>query len=606
MNDWMVTTIAGIGITSILCQWLAWRARLPAILFLLIAGLILGPVLGWVNPDRLFGDLLFPLISLCVAIILFEGSLTLELKEIRNLKSVVRRLVTSGALITWLIVAVATHSIIGLSVELSILFGAVTIVTGPTVIMPLLRTVRLNRNLTSVLRWEGIVIDPIGALLTVVVFEFIVSTTHSSGLLHSLQLFGEIILTGFAIGIGAGYGLGLILRRQLIPDYLHSTTALCLLFAVFALSNQLAHESGLLSVTLMGIWLANMRDVHIHNILNFKENLTVLLISGLFILLAARLDIQHILALGPPLLVLLAVVLFVARPLSVLVATLGSNLDWRERSMLAWIAPRGIVAAAVSALFAMQLQAAGIAGADLLVPLTFFIIVGTVTLQSATAGLLARVLRVIEPKPRGFLIIGANPVAREIASVLGQLDVRVLLCDSNWDNISAARMAGLETFYGNPVSDYAEQRLDLSGIGKLLCLSPQREMNTIAAMHYRGEFGPQYVYTLLSSAETANTDKHQIAASHRGYTLFDHTMTYAKFASLLSQGLVIRKTRLSEEYDYSDFLADNESRAYPLFAQTGKNKLEFFVADGKLSPEPGWTVFCLMPEKERSEKPDTK
>ncbi|MBK8972189.1 MAG: sodium:proton antiporter [Hahellaceae bacterium] len=586
-----------IGMVAMFCQWLAWRTRLPAILYLLLSGLALGPGFGILHPDQLFGEVLFPLISLSVAVILFEGSLTLNFKEVRLIKATVFNLVTYGALITWIIICIVSRWLFDLSWELAILYGALMVVTGPTVIVPMLRTVRPTASVANALKWEGIVIDPIGALLVVMVFEFIVFQRQEEAVGHALWLFCQTVAVGLSTGIASGYALGMLLRRHWVPDFLHNLCTLSLVFLAFTVSNELAHESGLLAVTVMGMWLANSKDVRIQDILNFKENLTILLISGLFILLAARLNVEQIAGLGWAPFLLLAVVQFIARPLSVLASTFRSSFSWQEKVLLAWIGPRGIVAAAVSALFALKLEAEGVAQAELLVPLTFIVIIGTVIIQSATAGSLARRLGVAEPEPRGFLIIGANVVARTIASVLKQYNIPVLLTDSSWDNIRAARMAGLETFFGNPVSEYADQKLDLVGIGKVMALSPQRDLNVIASMRYRAEFGQTKVYTLLTSGDTNASEKHQISAEHRGYTLFDRNLTYSKFASLLSQGATLRKTRLTEEFRFENYMNTKGKDGVPLFAITPKGKLEIFVADGQLAPQVGWTVISLVTER---------
>lgn len=380
----ILLALGGIGLAALCSQWLAWRLRLPAILFLLLSGILAGPVLGVLDPGALFGHLLFPLTSLAVALILFEGSLTLQLSEWREIGSVVRRMVTLGALATWVVIALATHLLLGFSWELAVLFGSLTLVTGPTVIVPMLRVVRPRASVANILRWEGIVIDPIGALAAVVTFSFIVSRDQG-GWSQSLATFAGVIGCGTLLGVLGGWALGVVLRRHWLPEYLHNLAALAAVLGVFIASNLLVHESGLLAVTLMGMWLANMRGVDVKPILHFKENLSVLLISGLFILLAARLDLKALLALGPATLALLAVIQFIARPLNIGLSTLGSALGWRERALLAWIAPRGIVAAAVSAIFALRLQEHGDPNAQLLVPLTFLVIIGTVVLQSATA-----------------------------------------------------------------------------------------------------------------------------------------------------------------------------------------------------------------------------
>lgn len=598
--------IALIGIAALVCQWGAWKARLPAILFLLIAGLILGPGLGWINPDATFGSLLFPLVSLAVSVILFEGSLTLSFKELGSMSKVVRRMITVAAPVTWLIVAVASHWLFNLSWQLSVLFGALMVVTGPTVVTPLLRSVRPSEKVANILRWEGIVIDPIGALLVVVVYEFIVTQSSGEAFSQSLFLFFEIIVIGLVVGASAGYALGKILIHRRLPDYLQNLATLSILFMVFTFCNHVAHESGLLGVTVMGMWLGNMRGVNIHSILNFKENLTILFVSGLFIILAARLQLEQLLGIFTlASLLLLLVIQFVARPISVALATLGSAVSMRERLLLSWIAPRGIVAAAVSALIALRLADNGVADAELLVPLTFAVILGTVVFQSATSRPLAVLLGIVEPKPRGVLILGASQVARSIGKALQQQDLAVLVCDSSWDNIRLARMAGLKTFYGNPVSEFARQRLELTGIGNLIALSPLRELNVIAGMHFRSEFGDRHIYSVRTSADSNKTEKHQIASQLKGTPLFSPDLTYSKLASLIGSGAEIRATRLTEEFSLEDF-DRQEGDPQLLFAITDKGKLKPFIDGETLEPDKNWILLSLVRTPKTKTRSNTK
>ncbi|MDZ7827484.1 MAG: sodium:proton antiporter [Gammaproteobacteria bacterium] len=473
--------LAAILVAGVAAQWLAWRTRLPAILFLLGLGLIAGPLTGVLDPDALFGDLLFPMVSLAVAVILFEGALTLRFEEIRGLAAVVRNLVTLGAVITWAVVALAAHLLVGLDPGIALLFGAMVVVTGPTVIVPMLRTVRPTERIASTLRWEGIVIDPLGALLAVLVFQAVIAGYGEGTGLSLLFTFLTTVGTGTAIGCAAGYALAVALRRHWLPEYLHNVITLALVAAVFTTSDMLRHESGLLAVTVMGMTMANTRDTPLEDILDFKESLSLLLISGLFIVLAARLQLDRLLELGPAALALLAVVMFLARPLAVAASTLGSELSLRERTLVAWIGPRGIVAAAVSAVFALRLQDAGIDQAALIVPLTFVVILGTVIIQGLTAGPLAKLLGVAEPEPRGVLIVGAHPLARAIGTALKEAGFPVQLWrDAGREAVREARMEGLRAFYGSPVSEHADRHLDLIGMGRLLALSPSAQLNALS------------------------------------------------------------------------------------------------------------------------------
>ena len=542
----------------------------------------------------MFGPLLMPLVSLAVALILFEGSLTLHLSQWREIGTVVRRMVTLGALSTWVVISAATHWLLGFDWLLAILFGTLTLVTGPTVIVPMLRVVRPKAAVANILRWEGIVIDPIGALLAVVVYSFIIASAAGDGLSQSLLTFAGVILCGSAFGVAGGWLLGQVIRHQWLPEYLHNLASLAAVLGIFIASNQVMHESGLLAVTLMGMWLANMKGVDVRQILHFKENLSVLLISGLFILLAARLDLNALLGLGPAVLALLLVIQLIARPLNVALSTWGSQLNWRERALLAWIAPRGIVAAAVSAIFAIRLDEAGHAGALLLVPLTFAVIIGTVVLQSATARPLARLLKVAEPAPSGFLIVGANAPARALGTALQQLGSRVLLADSSWENIRAARMEGLPTYFGHPASQHADAHLDLVGLGHLLGLSPAGELNTLACTRFRHDFGHQRLFVLASGLERQRSDKHRASDEHRGRLFGSQALTYVQLANLFNQGAELYTTHLTEAFGWADYQALHGDRATLLFARDASGWVYVVGPDTALKPGPGWTLVALV------------
>ena len=585
--------LAFILCVAMACQWAAWRLRLPAILFLLIAGLVVGPVLGWVKPDELFGDMLMPMVSLSVAIILFEGSLTLNLKQITGVGKVVQRMITIGALTTWVIVACATHYILDFSWEMSALFGAITIVTGPTVIVPMLRSVRPTAKVAKILRWEGIAIDPIGALMAVLTYEFIILNANNLPLGHVFVVFLQAVLVGTVLGVFTGWALGILLAKNWVPEYLQNLATLSLVLIAFTVSNYISHESGLIAVTVMGMWLANNKDVDVHPILNFKEHLSLLLISMLFIVLAAKIDLLALLDIGWKAILLLAVVQFIARPIKVLISTIGLDVSWPERGLLAWIAPRGIVAAAISAVFADKLIAAGYDDADLLVPLTFSIIIGTVVLQSTTARFVAQWLGVKEPPARGFLMVGANAFSIALAQELAKHDLRCVIADSNWDGISQARMAGVETFFGNPISEYADTHLDLSGIGNLLAMSRQHYVNTMAAVHYKADFGDNRVFSLATRVEKNKSEKHKTSENYRGVKLFGDELFYSKIVNLVAKGGQLKSTTLSEEFKWTDYVAQNDELRIPLFHIDEKGVAHPFVSGDDSKPSDNSIIVSL-------------
>jgi NhaP-type Na+/H+ or K+/H+ antiporter len=584
----MLTGMLAIGFFA---QWLAWRIKLPAILFLLLAGILLGPVGHVLDPDKLLGPLLFPIVSLSVALILFEGSLTLRFHELSEIGHVVRGLVSYGAVVALLLLAAAAHYLAGMGWDLALLFGALTCVTGPTVIVPMLRTLRPSARIANTLRWEGIVIDPLGALFAVLIYEAIVSRHQG----HAIGIFMTTVLVGVLCGGVAALVLAFLLRRQLIPEYLQNYGALAMVLLSFTLSNTIAHDSGLLAVTIMGITLCNMRDVHVDDILDFKEHLTVLLVSVLFILLAARLSWPLPAGTFWAGIAIFLAAQFVVRPITVIVSSVGSGMSWRERALISWVAPRGIVAASVSALFALRLSHLGVPGSEVLVPLVFILIIGTVVLQSATARPLARWLKVAEPEPHGVMIFGSDAVARAIGNALNEAGFHVLLADDDWDGIRRARMEGLSTFYGNPASAHADRNLVLTGIGQMLGLSTHRERNSLVCLHYQQEFGREKVYRLRNL--TLQENSHRKALNDRLLVpaLFEEGMTHARFAELLARGWRIKSTGLTATFDWPHFIEQYGSNALLLFGVDEKDALRVAAERRELEPRPGWKVIVLVP-----------
>ena len=596
MTIGLLQSLAGIGLAILACQWLAWRLRLPAILFLLWAGMLLGPATGMLDPDALFGALLFPLVSIAVAIILFEGSLGLRFSELRGLGRVVRNLVTVGAVLTWLLMALAAAWLFDLQMDYALLFGAIMVVTGPTVIMPILRAVRPNRNVAQVLRWEGIVIDPIGALLAVVVFDFLIVYQRAPG--SAVLAFGAILITGTLMGLVAGYLVGRLLNGPYLPEYLHSLFVLMAVVALFALSDSIQPESGLLAVTVMGMTLANMPGIHLEDIRQFKENLSLLLLSALFIVLAARIDAAVFRQLDWVALALLTAAVFPVRAVAVLVCTWGSELSVTERSLLGWIAPRGIVAAAVSAVFTLKLEEIGHPAAELLVPMTLAVIIVTVLVQGFSAGWITRRLGVGEPAPNGPLILGAHPLARLIGAALKEQGLAVMLVDSSWDHARAARMQGLPVYYGSPVSPYADQALDLTGLGCLLAMSGRPHLDALAAMRFRREFGIDRVYELRSaplqsgmSSGQALERIHGVADQHRGRRMFSEDTSLEELSFRVLRGAEIRATGLTEAFGMEEYQARN--RGLLLFAIDAAGRLHVCSPDQELHAGAGWKLISL-------------
>lgn len=490
--------IVGVGMAA---QWLSWRTQIPSIILLLIAGLTLGPVFGVVDPDEFLGGTLFPIVSISVALILFEGGLDLPPRELKSTGTVVRRLITVGAVITFFIAIWGAQRLFDISQGAAAVLAAVLVVTGPTVVGPLLRFVRPNGRTGPMLRAEGILIDPIGAVGALVAFEAALAEDTGEALSAILGVIGLTLVAGIGIGFLTAYVLDHALRRFLIPDHLANPIALAFVIVAFVVSNEVQEEAGLLTVTVMGIWLARRESAAVRQLLEFNESLRTLLISALFILLAARIETDQLRSVALPSIAFLALLVFVARPLSVIVSTVRTSLSWRERLFLMVMAPRGIVAAAVSAIFALRLEEEGVAGAELIVPIVFLVIIGTIVVYGFLAGPFARRLGLAEARANGVLIVGAHSVARGLAGALKSLEVTTMLVDTDPYNVTRSVALGLPARRLSVLTDEAAHDLDLRGIGRILALTSNDEVNALATSRFSRQFGRRETFQLAPTGE---------------------------------------------------------------------------------------------------------
>ncbi len=592
MHPSVLVGLTLILVAGVLAQWVAWRLGLPSILLLLAAGFGVGPWLGWVDPDRLFGEMLLPAVSMAVGLILYEGGLTLHLSELKKVGGDLWRLIFIGGAISWLVSCLAARWMLGLSWPLAALLGAVLIVTGPTVIAPLLRQMRPAGRIGPLLKWEGIVIDPVGAVAAVLIYEVIATTASHDAASVFFEGIVQTVFYGGGLGVVSALLLTLVMSRYWVPDYLQNPMSLMLVLATFTLSNQLQHESGLLAVTVMGFVMSNQRKVDVRHILAFKANLQVLLIAVLFIVLAARLSPANLLSLGWGGLAFVAILILLGRPLSVFASTIGSKLRRNDIALLAWMAPRGIVAAAVSSVFALRLEENGYEGADVLVPATFATIVGTVAVYGLTAPFVARRLGVADADPQGMLIVGAHPFARKLAALLQERSYRVHLVDSNHANISAARMEGLQTFYGSAISEQTEVELDLGGIGKLLAITPNDSINILTVQHFSEVFGKANSYQLVP--RKAFSKSHSTEHHRHGRLLFAKDVDFDRLSICIREGFVIKATPLSDEFGVEEFKERYGDSFIPILAITESKRIRLFTADRPVAADAGETLVALV------------
>tara|TARA_R110002072_G_scaffold19443_48_gene72161 strand:+ start:12555 stop:14342 length:1788 start_codon:yes stop_codon:yes gene_type:complete len=567
----LILTLGGLAVAGMASQWLAWRLHLPSILVLLLVGLAAGPMTGWVDPDLMLGNLLQPLVSLAVAVILFEGGSTLDLRELKTIGGAVLRLCTIGVLVTWTLATVAGMILADLPLELAILLGAILTVTGPTVVGPLLNHVRPKGDIGPVLKWEGIVADVIGATLAVLVLHAIADTGPDSGAGSVVVGVLKTSAIGAVVGFLGAYALVIPLQRHAIPDHLQSPVTLGFVLGVFALADHLQAEAGLLAVTLMGVVMSNQRRVSVRHIVEFKENLRVLLISALFLVLAARVELDDLKALTPGSFAFLAALIFIVRPAATAVSLWKAGFSRQEQIFAGWMAPRGVVAAAVAALFATRLEGI-VEGAEALPSLAFLVIIGTVLVYGLTASPLARRLGLSEEDPRGCLLVGGGPFGEALARTLQAQDIRVVIADTNRKRIARLRLEGLRAVWVDVVADHAVERIPMGGLGRMLAMTPNDEVNRLATMNFVEFFGRAGVFQLTAGG---NEDG---AAEMRGRPLFGG-LGFAELNRRMAAGAQIKATPLSPEFLLSDLNAIHGNNSVPLMTLAQGGKLSVLEED---------------------------
>ncbi len=592
--DNLTLSFALIGFLGIGAQWLAWRFNLPAIVLMALAGMIVGPGLGLINPEQLFGDFYRPIIATAVAVILFEGGLQLKFKEIQgSIAQGVSRLVFPGVPIAWALGSLAAHYLAGLSWSVSVLFAGILVVTGPTVILPLLRQARLTHRPSALLKWEGIINDPIGALLAVIIYEYMTLETGSH---TNFQIAGSLFI-GAALSIVWGIVLGRFMatafQRGWVPEYLKPAVLLSVVIICFVLANVVQEEAGLLAVTAMGVTMANSNMPSLAQIRHFKENIAVLFVSGVFVILTASLDRATLLeAFSWQTAAFVAAMLFIVRPLSIMLSTIGSDLDIRERLLAAWVAPRGIVAVAVSSFFAGALVEGGFVDAGRMIPLAFAMVFATVVLHGFTIAPFGKWLGLAAGGKPGFLIVGSSEWAVEFARKVMAFDFPVVIADHSWAALRPARRGGVETYYGEILSEVTEYHLELNSFGYLIALGENAAHNSLVCTDLAPELGRVAIFQINATPHTEH-ERRSVSHSLTGRMFMQSRPTREELASRHKDGWFFQKTRLTEAYPPEKYLADLLEGEPVLIERKGV--LSVASADLPLKPETGDIVLAYVP-----------
>lgn len=589
-----VSAIALVGALGVGSQWLAWKLRLPAIVLMLFAGVLAGPVLGVFEPGRDIGPLYPSLVSIAVAVILFEGGLTLNFHTLRDAAEGVKRLVFIGAPLGWLLSTLALRYGAGTSWEAAAVFGGIMIVTGPTVIAPLLRTARLSRRPAALLQWEAILNDPVGALAAVLAFEVVLVMHTAERMGEAIWSLGFGIAAALALGTAAGYGIAWAFRRAKVPEFMKVPVLFASLLVVFAASNAILHESGLLAVTLMGVVIANADLASFDELRRFKEQATILLVSGVFILLAAGLDFGALAQLDWRAAVFVLVVLFLARPITVFVALAFTKLPAREKVLVATTGPRGVVLVAVAGLFGERLTDLGVPDGALIGPLAFILVAASVVVHGFTLAPVARMLGLVASDTPGVLLIGGSSWTTGLAEALKKANVPVLITDLNRGHLRGAREIGIETFFGDILGNAAELRIELASYKTVVAATDNDAYNTLVATDLGPEFGRENVYQV--ARELATQSRHALPSTLGGRPFADEA-TYDDLNRLMWRDWTFRVTRLTEEYGMDDWRAKRpEAKLLAFIDETGE--LTFVSGDDEVRVAPGVRLVSMLPPEE--------
>lgn len=586
--DSLLVKIALIGVIGIGAQWVAWRTGKPAIALMLVAGVLAGPVLGLIDPVRDFGALREPIIKLAVAVILFEGGLSLKFRELRQAGLAVFMLVFVGVPVGWALGTAAAYYGAGLPLELAALFGGVMVVTGPTVIIPLLRTLNVTPRVKHILKWEAIVNDPIGALLAVGLYAYII---HGGAQADSTAIVTDVVaasLLAMLIGGAAGFALTWAFARGWVPEYLKAAVLLTTVIAVFVLSDLILHETGLITVTVMGIVMANRETDSSRSLMRFKEDLTVVLVSGVFIILSATLNWEVVRNFQFRFLFFLALLLFVVRPLTIMIALLFTRIPFRERLFIAWIAPRGIVAVAVTGLFALRLSDYGVPGAEALVPLGFGVVIATIFAHGFTAARFARWLGLDRGKGNGVLLVGANGWTVAFAQFIRQQGCDVLIADESKFALRRAQAADIPVYQGDILDEAHDDRLDMGRYQQLIAATDNDSYNALVCSELAPEIGHDRVSRMNASGE--------VRSKRRGRVLTLGGTPIEDQLDRLAAGWTFGRTRITEKFPYADFVARmRTSGGDTLAVQRASGDIAVFSMQHRPPVEPGDTLWTFVP-----------
>lgn len=596
----MVSTFTLIILLGIGSQWAAWKYSLPSIFIMSLAGLIIGPLTGFINPRAVVdADLFHTFISVAVALILFEGSLSLDFKEIKESRNAILRIVKFGALIAMVLGALSAHFVVGLSVTTSLVIGALLIVTGPTVILPLLKQAKLDSKVASILKWEGILVDPLGALVALFVYE--ISKIFTESIFHMNELIWFFVSTSIAafLGIILGLALGKALIKNLIPEHLKAAITICIVLAAFALADTIHKETGLLAVTIMGIVLANMHLPGIEDLKHFNENISVILTSSVFIMLTSSLSMTVLKQICEPRIILfVASMLFIVRPLSIFLSTINTDISKSERILVSWIAPRGIVALTVSGYFSSKLVSDGFYDASIMVVLTFAVVISTVCAHGFTIQPLAKKLGLAHKGKPGLVIVGSNKFSAKLADFLNKtFHIPTLIVDYNETHLSAACNLGVNHHKGEILHEVENYNLDLMIYQTMLINTPIPMYNILVGNEFIPNLGRANVCQVSVLGRNVPDTFNSLKSDHL-MRLGDYRATFLELITMLERGYKFKEIKITEQFTEKDYYEQMSVSSLNLLALSPSGTIEFFTALAHPKISEGYHIISIVPEDE--------
>jgi NhaP-type Na+/H+ or K+/H+ antiporter len=604
MTDSVIIFVFFVLGGSMLAQWTAWRFRLPAIVLLFSLGLLYGPVLQVMHPSEMIGSAFHPLVSLAVALIVFEGGLALDFRQLKEAGEGVLRLTLVALPINFLLGSLAAHYIGGMGWGPAFLFGSIVVVTGPTVVLPLLRHAKLKPRIAAFLRWEAILNDPVGAILATLVLEvLLMRPDEGSGtvfmaivLPHMLASAGLMMVLGF----GAAWGMRWLWVRDMMPDIMKMPLFITLALMLYVVGTLSMDGAGLMASTVFGMGLANLRIPGMSELQRMKEALVVLIVSVLFVLLAADLQRHELTSLSWSIGGLTLAVLFLVRPLGIWLATIGTSLSWAERFFVGWIAPRGIVAAAVAGIAGVRLQDAGYPGAGLVMPAVFAIIASTMILHGFSLIPLGRKLRLTLSNQPALAIVGASEWSTQLAQVVHAVGTPVLLVDSSARDLALAQKAGVPVLCAEVLSEEGAESLEERPADYLITATPDAIYNGLVCAHLAPHFGHQRVYQV--SPGIARLDQYRgLSREARGKVLGQPGWNFTLLETLVAQGWRFVAKNITEE-NKERLLKENSDFLIFLMIQKGAAITVVSLEDDASPPFwVGLVAIGLMPPPKQEE-----